>query len=390
MQDAEGNIRPERAFQLVFGSIVALGTISFISSIFWAIEIGTWGLLAAYSGLYLLSLLVLFHNGLPLQLRVVVSLCVIYLLGVNNLLHIGLVSSGRIYLFSLPIISGFFFGIRGTLIAFLVSSLSFLILVVLVHTGVHTSASPPLVWRTTFFTFATISLAISLSFSLLLTKLRQQLQQQQELNIQLQQTNTENEILLKEIHHRVKNNLQVISSLLSLQSRRMETEIDRERLLKSQLRILSMAKIHELLYGVTDFAHINLEHYFTSMGKAILHSGIMRPSGPISIDFQSEVETLSLEKAMPCALIYCELVTNSMKYAYPGAEGGTIHVRLTLENGKVVLDYRDDGHGFEPESIAEESGSLGMTLVRVLTEQLGGELTASGDQGAHFQIRFPA
>jgi PAS domain S-box-containing protein len=196
------------------------------------------------------------------------------------------------------------------------------------------------------------------------------------------------EVLLKEIHHRVKNNLQVISSLLNLQSQTLQ---DAEAVLAfrdCQARIHSMALIHEVLYQSSSLAQVNLADYIQRLAEDLLHAYHVEPER-IRLALEVDEVWLSAEKAMPCGLILNELLTNCLKHAFPAGRSGDIRVILRGEAGApVTLMVGDTGVGVPAEVDFRDTESLGLQLVCLLTEQLGGTMALEGSDGTAFTIRF--
>lgn len=201
----------------------------------------------------------------------------------------------------------------------------------------------------------------------------------------LRRSLNEKEILLREVHHRVKNNLQIISSLLNLQSLGTEGEDVREVLMESQGRIKVMAMIHEHLYRSESLASINFRDYVERLVEDIIIShgtGIMKV---IEVDdIKPDIDT-----AIPLGLIINELVTNSVKYAFPDGTG-TVTVRIRSHDDEVSLVVADDGVGLPEDIEPENTDTLGLSLVSILTAQLDGTLTIRRDHGTEFRISFPA
>ncbi|MBC7174388.1 MAG: PAS domain-containing protein, partial [Polyangiaceae bacterium] len=193
------------------------------------------------------------------------------------------------------------------------------------------------------------------------------------------------EILLKEVHHRVKNNLQVTSSLLNLQATTVSDQAAQEALREAQGRIHSIALLHERLYQAEDFGHVNLREYTT-----ILVNELRRTLGRsrISLEIDAADIEVELDMAMPYALLLNELVTNAFKHAFP-ENVGTIAVCLRPLGGAAELVVRDDGVGLPPGYALETSRSLGMTLVRLLAKQMRGTLSMRSDRGTVATLRFP-
>ncbi|GBD94942.1 putative sensor histidine kinase pdtaS [bacterium BMS3Abin05] len=207
----------------------------------------------------------------------------------------------------------------------------------------------------------------------------------------------EKEILLKEIHHRVKNNLQVISSLLYLQSKKIKDKETLTLFQDSQSRVKSMALIHEKLYQSQDLANINFSEYIKSLTKYLFRTyGTADKNIQLAVDVENVA--LALDSAIPCGLIINELVSNALKYAFKNKNGddpsassqsNRIEVRVSQNSdGKYKLIVRDNGSGF-PETIDfRNTRSLGLQLVNNLTKQLEGTVELRNNHGTEFEITF--
>jgi two-component sensor histidine kinase len=195
----------------------------------------------------------------------------------------------------------------------------------------------------------------------------------------------EKEVLLKEVHHRVKNNLQVITSLLGLQSRSVQDKAALEALEESQRRIQSMALVHESLYRASDLSRVDMQAYLRG-----LLDHFMRAAPGHEISLNASRASFSIDLAVPCGLILNELISNAMKHAFPAGRPGRIVVTLKrVTEDECVLSVHDDGiglpEGFDPATTA----SLGLQLVRALTEQIHGQLSFKTDRGTVWTITFP-
>lgn len=198
----------------------------------------------------------------------------------------------------------------------------------------------------------------------------------------------EKDILLKEVHHRVKNNLQVISSIFNLQSSYSKEEYVRELLKESQNRIKSMAYIHESLYKSSEFGKIDFEEYLKVLSKNLLQSYSIS-GNRISLITETEKVLLDLDLAIPCGLIVNEIVSNSLKHAFDEQDRGVI--AIALKNGKenVKLRLADDGIGIPPYVIQGKSDTLGFQLIETLVEQIRGGLEIDNSTGTTISISFP-
>jgi PAS domain S-box-containing protein len=198
----------------------------------------------------------------------------------------------------------------------------------------------------------------------------------------------EKEILLREIHHRVKNNLAVISSLLYMQSTRVSDPETNAVLEESQRRVRSMALVHETLYRSGNLSSVEFADYAASLCEEVRHSQRI-PGQTIEFDLALEPITMSVDLAVPCGLILNELMTNAMKHAFP--EGRPGHIRLTLTNAEPnwsEMVVEDDGVG--TNAGMQDRLSLGLTLVESLTRQIDGQFELTqGDPGTVARLRIP-
>jgi PAS domain S-box-containing protein len=199
---------------------------------------------------------------------------------------------------------------------------------------------------------------------------------------------SEKEILLKEIHHRVKNNLSVIVSLLNLQSDAIQSGGDAmEAFRESRNRIMSMAMVHEKLYGTNDYSRIDFKEYMEVMVHEIASS--YNISKKLELSMNIERIYLDINKAIPCGLIVNELVSNALKHAFPETSSGRIECTLrTLGGGEVVLGVRDNGIGLPDGFDIEAVETLGLKLVQLLAGQISGSLSVESNGGASFSITF--
>jgi PAS domain S-box-containing protein len=198
----------------------------------------------------------------------------------------------------------------------------------------------------------------------------------------------EKDALLKEIHHRVKNNLQIISSMLSLQEAKVSEPASREILADSRNRIKSMALIHERLYGSHDLSSIDFSEYIRSLLRHLSYS-YGANNGRISVRTDVGDMSLNIDIAVPLGLIVNELVTNSFKHAFPGESTGEIFVELHRENeGKYLLVVGDNGVGMPPDFDLDRTSSLGLQLVHALVQQINGQVTIEHGKGTVFRITF--
>ena len=198
----------------------------------------------------------------------------------------------------------------------------------------------------------------------------------------------EKEVLLREIHHRVKNNLQVIESLLALQFGNLEDPAIRTLMEDSQRRIGAMALVHEQLYTSPDLARIDLGSYVKTLTEQLSHASVR--SGLVGIHLQADEVLLTPDAAIPCGLILTELIANALKYAFLAGQPGEVHVEVGAPNGQeVTMVVRDTGVGFPEALDFRHTASLGLQLVCLLTEQLQGTITLERRPGTTFTLTFP-
>ena len=203
---------------------------------------------------------------------------------------------------------------------------------------------------------------------------------------ELRRSLEEKKVLLREVHHRVKNNLNVISSLLNLQSSNIQTpEQALAAFRNSSDRVMSMALVHEELYKSQNYARVDMSEYLEKLTRQLL---LAYGSRGIRLSAQAEGIPLGVDTSIPCGLILNELVTNAFKHAFPKGGPGDIHVLLrTVDDDSFELSVSDNGIGL-PEGY-EGRGTLGLTLVRLLTKQLEGTMDISTENGTRYGIRFP-
>jgi two-component sensor histidine kinase len=198
----------------------------------------------------------------------------------------------------------------------------------------------------------------------------------------------EKEALLREIHHRVKNNMQIISSILRLQGQYIKDPALNEVFKDCQGRIRTMALIHEMLYQSKGLARIDFKAYLQSLVGMLLRS---QSNKAVTLRHQFDIDSLQLtmDIAIPVGLIANELLTNCLKHAFAGREKGLVRVALKGHNdGAIELTIADDGRGLPADFAPEKSASLGLRLVRILTDQIKGKLEWRGTGGAEFVLTF--
>jgi PAS domain S-box-containing protein len=199
----------------------------------------------------------------------------------------------------------------------------------------------------------------------------------------------EREVLLQEVHHRVKNNLQVVSSLINMQKRQLRDEAARQALVDCKARVETIGLIHEELHQTRDFAHVHLGQYV----KRLAH-GLFQAVGPSSSGISLEIDVddvaLPVGRVIPCGLILNELITNALKHAFPGRDRGVVSIEVRETDDRVVVSVTDDGVGMPQAFDPGTSSSLGMQLVEMLSRQLDGRVEIARGNGTSIRLTFPA
>ncbi|MBA2611860.1 MAG: PAS domain S-box protein [Bacteroidetes bacterium] len=205
----------------------------------------------------------------------------------------------------------------------------------------------------------------------------------------VEQSLKEKDVLLKEVHHRVKNNMQIISSILNLQSSYVTDNYTLALLKESQNRIKTMAYIHESLYQNKSFTSVNFSEYIQTLSKNIIQSYVLS-SEKIELILNLEKINLNLDVSIPAGLIVNELITNAIKHAFPDAKKGCINLNLKSENNYIHLEVKDNGVGIPPGIDHNNTNTLGLQLVNTLMDQLDGEIKfkSEKDKGTEVLIKF--
>ncbi len=208
----------------------------------------------------------------------------------------------------------------------------------------------------------------------------------QALNQQLYAKNRQNELLMKEIHHRVKNNLEMVKSLIALQCAQMEDSTSKDAMLESQNRVQSMGIIHQKLYQGENLGSIEMKDYFVNLSEGILDA--FDAEEKVKIECAMESLELDIDTAVPIGLIVNELLTNSLKYAFPEKSKGMVQISLSQPDpGILTLTVSDNGVGKIKGQKPLGTG-FGSQLVDLLTRQLNGEMTEISETGTSTKFRF--
>lgn len=214
------------------------------------------------------------------------------------------------------------------------------------------------------------------------------LRQLNERTAELADSLKDRDVLLREVHHRVKNNLQVIASLINMQVRKLEPGVPRDVLVECKTRFEAVALIHEKLCQSCDYAHVCFADYISSLADNVLQAADAAAAG-VSLSIDADAVSLGMNKVIPCGLILNELLTNAMKHAFPEDRGGAIRVTLKRNGpGRVRLTVSDNGVGMQACG-TQVTTSVGLQLVSTLSEQLDGEMQIVGRDGTSVTVEFP-
>ncbi|UBF26478.1 PAS domain S-box protein [Kovacikia minuta CCNUW1] len=241
---------------------------------------------------------------------------------------------------------------------------------------------------TPFWCRATTSLFGHPEYGNVLVGVHQDITERKQVEEKIQASLTEKEVLLKEIHHRVKNNLGIVSGLLQMQLRRTQDTQAAAILRDSQNRIASIALVHEKLYRSEDLANVDFAQYIADLTAYLFGSYNIR-ANQIRLYTQITEVGLDIERAVPFGLIINELISNALKHAFPGDRPGEIEVRLVQDTpDTLTLLVRDNGVGLPPDFDIQHTKTLGMSLIQGLAKQLRGAITIHSHLGTEFKISF--
>lgn len=202
----------------------------------------------------------------------------------------------------------------------------------------------------------------------------------------LSQSLQEKEVLLKEIHHRVKNNLQMVMSLLRLHSSFVDSEISKNVLQESEVRIRSMAMVHEKLYQSTTLRNIDLGSYIESLAQSLIET---YNSGYIQLNLKVESFKVSIDTAIPCGLIVNELITNVLKHAFTPNQEGELRIMLSrTDSAEIKLEISDNGKGLPANLDTTKPDSLGLQLLQTLSSQINAEVDVRSNNGTSVSLTF--
>ncbi len=229
--------------------------------------------------------------------------------------------------------------------------------------------------------------AIALENSHLFAELQNELEEKKGAEKRIKASLNEKELLLQEIHHRVKNNLQIMSSLLRLQSAHFKDQDVQSIFKESENRIKAMAIIHNKLYTNPEYDKVDFNDYIKTLTQNLFLSYGASPS-TIKLEIDVNGIFLNIDTAIPCGLIINELISNSLKYAFPQSGNGKINIKMFFEKNDLMLIVKDDGIGIDNNLFSQKNETLGLKLVQLLASQMDGKVDVYSLKGTEFKIRF--
>ncbi len=361
----------------------------------WMVSMGVH--LAAY---VLMVILFLLRRRTPQALKAGIILGLLVFLGSWSYPSLAAAGSGVFFYLTAVVLGTLFFGFRGGFVVFTLCLTGLFSALLAARAGfIHPEVDLNLysvslsAWGAKIASFTLLG---GLSLGLMsfmqewltgsIREMEDEIQEHRRTEERLEASLSEKEVLLREVHHRVKSNLQAISGLLDFHRETTADPGPARAISDSQSRIRVMAQIHEELYGSRDLSSIDFSHFLERLATGILTS-YGADTGHISLKLEAEPVTMVVDTAIPCGLIVNELVTNSIKYAFPEGRGGTIRIAFSRRGeDRYQLVVADDGVGLPPG--AEGGTTLGLRLVEALSGQLGAETTLSSRGGTTFTMVF--
>lgn len=410
-------------FNGVFLTLVILGGVSYLPTFLGAVREGMWGTVAVYSLVYAFGFSILLLRGLAFRVRAAVGVFGIYLVGVCTLEIAGLVGSGRIWLFCFPILACLFLGLGWGLFAL---GLNILTMGFFAFWGerlrpawdqLYLGLGHQEIWAITSGTLVLLNAAAIVSLAFVLRGLEASLNSSQRLQGQLKdkQARLENanqalgreigerrrtqaqlmaalndrERMLKEMHHRVNNHMQVVSSMLSLSRAKISDIKARELVQESQHRVRAVGLIHESMYRSGSVAEVSLAAYIEDLARNLFNVYDLE-SRQVELEVDADQTALGLDQAVPCGLVLNELMVNTLKHAYTFGMGGKLLVRARQEPDHMIeLTVADNGIGLPLGFAVGEGVGMGLYLVKSLVEnQLHGKFELDSNHGVRVRIRF--
>ncbi len=387
-------------FTLVLFTVLGLPAI--ITSLLRVREFGWMSSMYIHLGVYLLLVaLCLLRTRIPHQIKAGMVLALLFILGSASFPTFATAGSGVFFYLAIVVLGTLFYGFRGGSIAMIVCLAGLFTALAATLSGyidpsvdLNLYAVSVSSWSSKIASFTLLGVLclglMSLMQKWLLGSIKdmgEEIDERRRTESHLQSSLAEKEVLLREVHHRVKSNLQVIMGLLDLHLSRANTPLDSRAISDSKSRLKVMAQIHENLYGSKDLTNIDFSKFLENLATGIVVSlGIETDN--VGLDLKLEPIDLNVDTAIPCGLIVNELLTNSLKYAFKGRDAGVIRIEFSLANDLYTLVVADDGVGFSRGDDQTRGTNLGMTLIEAISHQLGAETTWNTENGTEFTMVF--
>jgi len=411
----------ERILFALLLSGVSFAPFALVPGVMLLVRRGLWELIVLDAGVYAAALVLFFSRRLAYEVRALGACLLTYIIGLGVIHFLGPLSGGPAWLFAFPIMAGVLLGPWAAMAALGVNVATLAWIGWLISLGHFVDGQPLLdplprgVGAGTNFLFLNAVTAISVSvlvrgleamlgrqrtaaaaleqerarLELINRRLEKEIEERQRAEIQLKAALQEKEVLLREIHHRVKNNMQIVSSLLNLQTRGLKDEQVQGVLRESQGRIQALALVHEALYRSETLAVVDFREYLKKLTDNIFRAYAF-PGGRIRKEVDVESLPLDIDRAVACGLAINELITNSLRHAFPAGRPGRIVLSARLISPEEMeLKASDDGVGLPQGFDWRRAETLGLQIVvALIEEQLGGSVSLSQEQGAAFHLRF--
>lgn len=383
--------------------LATLGLVAILLSLYRIREFGWLNTMTVHVTIYVLVLLLfLARKKISYRIKSGFLLLLIFILGSMSFPSLATAGSGVFFYLALVVLGTLFYGFRGGMASIVVCTVVLFGAMAATRAGrispevdLNAYAMSTSSWAAkiaAFLLLGGLCLGLMTLMQLWLTRairdMEEEINERQAAERMLEDSVSEKEILLKEVHHRVKSNLQAISGLLDLHLLGRLDEDARRAIRDSQARIRVMAQVHEELYGSEDLANIDLAEFLSKLTHNLFSSfGVDEKRIGINLDL--EPIYLPTDTVIPCGLVANELVTNILKHAFPNGRSGTVNIRLSREEDeKYRLVVSDDGVGMAEPVESPGSGTLGIMLIRAISDQLDAEISWSVSNGVTFEMLF--
>lgn len=410
-------------FNGVFFTLVVLGGLSYLPAFLLALQRGMWVVVALYSVMYAVGIMVLLARRIGFRKRAALGVLLLYIIGAYTLQLAGLAGSGRIWLFGFSLLTCLFLGLRWGLAAL---GLNIITLFAFMGWGealrpawdsLYLATSHQRVWVITSGTMMLLNAAAIVSLAFVIRGLEaslnssrrlqsqleaegkrlesvnealgREIQERRRAEAQLSVALADRERMLQEIHRRVNNHMQVVSSLLSLSKAKISDFKARELVQESQHRVRAVGLIHESIYRSGSLAEVSLAAYIEDLARNLFQV-YDQESRQVELKVDADPTTLSLDQAVPCGLVLNELMINALKHAYTLGAGGGLLVKVRQDsNGLIEIKVADRGLGLPSGFKIGEGTGMGLFMAKSLVEnQLHGDFEVTGNPGVRVRISF--